>query len=43
MGRKSWDSIPKNLRPSKNRLNVVLTKSPKEFLDKENENSGSNL
>ena len=43
MGRKTWDSIPKHLRPLKNRLNVVLTKSPKEFLEKENQNSGSNL
>jgi dihydrofolate reductase len=34
MGRKTWDSIPKHLRPLKNRLNVVLTKSPKEFLEK---------
>jgi dihydrofolate reductase len=43
MGRKTWDSIPKHPRLLKNRLNVVLTKSPKEFLEKENQNSGSNL
>lgn len=43
MGRKTWDSIPKHLRPLKNRLNVVLTKSPKEFLEKENQNDGTNL
>ena len=37
MGRKTWESIPKKLRPLSNRLNVVLTNSPKEFLEKQNE------
>jgi dihydrofolate reductase len=33
MGRKTWESIPKNFRPLKNRLNVVLTKTPFEEPD----------
>ena len=31
MGRKTWESIPVQLRPLKNRLNVVLTKAPDDF------------
>ena len=27
MGRKTWESIPENRRPLKNRLNIVLTKT----------------
>ena len=26
MGRKTWESIPKEIRPLKDRLNVILTK-----------------
>ena len=33
MGRKTWDSIPAKYRPLKGRLNVVLTKNSKEFME----------
>jgi dihydrofolate reductase len=36
-------SIPKHLRQLKNRLNAVLTKSPKEFLENDNLNEATNL
>lgn len=29
MGRKTWESIPANFRPLKNRINVILTKDKK--------------
>ncbi len=29
MGRKTWQSIPEKLRPLKQRINIVLTKNPK--------------
>lgn len=34
MGRKTWDSIPAKYRPLKGRLNVVLTKNSKDFMQK---------
>lgn len=35
MGRKTWDSIPKNFKPLNNRLNCILSKDPK-ISDSEN-------
>ena len=43
MGRKTWDSIPAKFRPLKDRLNVVLTKSPEEFLKNQGELVAENL
>lgn len=31
MGRKTWESIPQNFRPLKNRLNIVLTRQPRDL------------
>jgi len=40
MGRKTWESIPKANRPLSDRINCVLTRSPKEFMDKVAEENG---
>jgi len=32
MGRKTWESIPSNKRPLKNRLNIVLTRNNADFI-----------
>ena len=34
MGRKTWESIPPRFRPLKDRLNVVITRTPDEFRKK---------
>ena len=34
MGRKTWESIPPKFRPLKDRLNIVITSNPKEFMSK---------
>ena len=34
MGRKTWESIPPKFRPPKDRLNIVITSNPKEFMSK---------
>lgn len=38
MGKNTYFSLPENIRPLKNRLNVVLTNNPKEFKGYENTN-----
>ena len=35
MGRTTYFSLPDNVRPLKNRLNIVLTSKPEQFLDLE--------
>jgi dihydrofolate reductase len=35
MGRNTYFSLPDNVRPLKNRLNIVLTSKPEQFLDLE--------
>lgn len=37
MGKNTYFSLPDNVRPLKNRLNVVLTSKPEEFLELKNE------
>jgi dihydrofolate reductase len=34
MGRKTWESIPPRFRPLKDRLNVVITRTPDEFRER---------
>ena len=38
MGKNTFFSLPENVRPLKNRLNIVLTSNPKELSDKYFEN-----
>jgi dihydrofolate reductase len=38
MGKNTYFSLPENVRPLKNRLNIVLTSQPNLFLDETNEN-----
>lgn len=37
MGKKTWDSIPEDKRPLKNRVNVIVTRTPSRYVSKENE------
>ncbi|KAL8750137.1 MAG: hypothetical protein Q9184_006533 [Pyrenodesmia sp. 2 TL-2023] len=43
MGRKTYDSIPPRFRPLKGRCNVVITRSPDQFCEKNHEGSGDTV
>lgn len=37
MGRRTWESIPANNRPLKDRLNIVVTRTPSKYVDPNND------
>lgn len=38
MGRKTWESIPENKRPLKNRVNIIVTRFPSKYNSKDKDN-----